>query len=57
MSELYTIDAGIQVTAYITDHFSVDAGYHRYEMRGLDQTTPDMYPEANIYTVGVSVTW
>jgi len=34
------------------------AGYHRYEMHGLDSKTQSaMYPKANVYTVGISFLW
>jgi len=58
LSELYTVDYGLQVTGIINDHLRVVAGYHRYEMNGLDgKTSADMYPKANIFTVGLSILW
>jgi len=36
LSEFYSTDLGIQATAMINDHLRVTAGYHRYEMNGLD---------------------
>jgi hypothetical protein len=52
LSEFYTLDYGLQASV-INDH----AGYHRYEMNGLDgKTTADMYPKANVFTVGISFT-
>jgi hypothetical protein len=57
LSEFYSLDYGIQATVLINDHLRVVAGYHRYEMRGLDNTTADMYPKANIFTVGLSLRW
>jgi hypothetical protein len=57
LSEFYSLDYGIQATVLINDHLRVVGGYHRYEMRGLDKTTSDMYPKANIFTVGLSILW
>ncbi len=57
LSELYSLDYGIQATMLINDHLRIVGGYHRYEMHGLDRTTADMYPKANIFTVGLSLRW
>lgn len=59
LSELYTIDYGLQITAIaISDHLHVVVGYHRYAMYGLDgQTNSGMYPRANVYTAGLSILW
>ncbi len=57
LSEFYSTDVGLQATAIINDHLRVTAGYHRYEMNGLDNTTSDMYPKANVFTVGFSILW
>lgn len=57
LSELYTLDYGIQLTGVINDHFRVIAGYHRYEMHGLDNTPSAAYPKANIVTAGISILW
>jgi hypothetical protein len=58
LSELYSTDIGLQATAIINDHIHIVAGYHRYEMHGMDgQTSSEMYPKANVYTVGVSFLW
>ena len=58
LSELYTLDSGLQVTGVINDHLHLIAGYHRYEMHGLDGTTSaGMYPKANVYTVGLAILW
>jgi hypothetical protein len=57
LSEMFTLDYGLQATAMINDHFRVTAGYHRYEMNGLDNTTADMYPNANVFSVGFSILW
>ena len=57
LSNMFTIDYGLQATVVINDHLRVIAGYHRYEMRGLDKTTSDMYPKANVFSVGLSILW
>jgi hypothetical protein len=58
LSELYTVDFGTQFTGIINDHVRIVAGYHRYEMHGLDgKTSSAMYPKANIYTIGFSILW
>jgi hypothetical protein len=51
------LDAGIQATVIINDHLRLIAGYHRYEMHGLDNTVAAMYPQANVFTVGISFLW
>ena len=57
LSEFYSTDYGLEATAIINDHLHVTAGYHRYEMNGLDNTTSDMYPKANVFTAGFSILW
>lgn len=58
LSELYTLDSGLQITGIINEHVHLIAGYHRYEMHGLDgQTSTAMYPKANVFTVGLAILW
>ena len=59
LSHFYSTDMGLQATAVINDHFHIVAGYHRYEMHGLDggATPSAMYPKANVFTAGVSILW
>lgn len=57
LSEFYSLDMGIQATVIVNDHLRLIAGYHRYEMHGLDDTVAAMYPQANIFTVGLSILW
>ena len=54
---MFTLDFGLQATVMINDHLRVVAGYHRYEMAGLDKTSAAMYPTANVYSVGFSILW
>jgi hypothetical protein len=54
LSHLVTFTYGLQATALITSSLSVNLGYQRYEMYGLDnQTAHSAYPKANIYTIGL----
>lgn len=58
LSELYTLYYGLQATAVVNDHLHIVAGYHRYDMEGMDgKTKSAMYPKANIFTVGLSILW
>lgn len=58
LSEFYSTDLGLQVTYIVCEHFHVTAGFHRYEMHGLDNvTSAEMYPKANVVSAGVSFLW
>jgi hypothetical protein len=58
LSELYTLDYGLQGTGIINEHLRLTAGYHRYEMNGLDgKTSQGMYPAAHILTIGLAILW
>jgi len=58
LSNLETFTYGTQLTFIIKERIFLDLGYHRYEMFGLDGSTPSgAYPKANIYTAGVRFTW
>ncbi len=57
LSHFYSLDYGLQATVIINDHLRIIGGYHRYEMNGLDKTTADMYPNANVFSVGFSILW
>ncbi len=57
LSNFYSLDFGLQATVILNDHLRVIGGYHRYEMYGLDSTTSDMYPQANIFTIGLQFLW
>jgi hypothetical protein len=58
LSEFCSTDFGLQVTGVINDHVHIVAGYHRYSMFGLDgKTTSDMYPKANVFTIGFNILW
>jgi hypothetical protein len=57
LSNFYSLDCGLQATAVINDHIHIVAGYHRYEMNGLDHTPSNAYPTANVFTAGFSILW
>ena len=57
LSNFYSTDCGLQATVVVNDHFRFVAGYHRYEMYGLDQTPSNAFPKANVFTVGFSILW
>jgi len=58
LSELYTLDYGLQATFVLDQNTRIIVGYHRYEMYGLDSSTPPaMYPKANVITIGFSLLW
>ncbi len=53
LSRLETFTYGVTASARISERFSIDASYHRYEMQGLDGvTSPSAYPQANVLTIG-----
>jgi hypothetical protein len=56
LSEMESFVAGVNVNVKATEWLSIDAGYKRYLMRGLDgQTSQSAYPNANIFTIGARV--
>jgi hypothetical protein len=56
LSEMETFALGIDITWRVTKHLSLDAGYMRYIMKGLDGvTSPSAYPQANVFSVGARV--
>jgi len=58
LSKLYTLDTGFLATVVVTQNVRLVAGFHRYEMNGLDgQTNPEMYPRANVYSLGCTILW
>jgi hypothetical protein len=57
LSQFYSVDLGLQGTVLINRHARLTAGYHRYGMHGLDNTSPAMYPRADIITAGFSILW
>ena len=58
LSELQTMTAGVSLSWKVVDHFYVEASYERYIMQGLDGQTPqDVYPNANVFTVGARLSF
>lgn len=56
LSHLMSFTYGLQASIFIKEWITLDLGYHRYEMYGLDSaTSASAYPKANIYTVGLRV--
>lgn len=54
LSELNTFSLGLKATYRIQKHLSLEAGYMRYVMRGLDGITSETaYPTANVFTLGL----
>lgn len=53
LSELQTFNMSIALSYRVQKHFSIDLGYSRYIMQGLDgATSQSAYPSANVYTIG-----
>jgi hypothetical protein len=53
LSEFNSFAGGLKVTWRFYKHASLDAGYLRYAMLGLDgKTSKSAYPSANIFTIG-----
>jgi hypothetical protein len=58
LSFLETFTLGLEATVKLQEHCDLKLGYQRYWMRGLDhQTLQSTYPSANIFTVGLNVTY
>lgn len=53
LSELQTFNFSATLSYRVMKHLSIDLGYTRYIMQGLDgATSQSAYPSANVYTVG-----
>lgn len=56
LSEFEAFTFGIDAQIRIAEHFTLDLGYKRYEMSGLDHKTPNSaYPSAHVFTVGCGI--
>jgi len=54
LSEFESFAYGVDITWRISQYVSLDAGYMRYVMAGLDGvTSQSAYPEANLFTMGL----
>ena len=55
LSEMQTITLGLEANIKLREKWDLHMGYQRYWMRGLDhQTDQSTYPDANIFTVGLT---
>ena len=53
-SKFESFGYGVELTARVHRHLSVDASYLRYEMAGLDGiTSQSAYPSANVFSIGL----
>jgi hypothetical protein len=53
LSQLNSFTYGVTASWRVHEHFSLEAGYKRYEMHGLDGlTSASAYPKAHIFTIG-----
>jgi hypothetical protein len=58
LSELETFTFGANLSVRVHEHLSLELGYKRYLMRGMDgRTAQDQYPDANVFTGGITVWW
>ena len=56
LSELESLSFGLKLSYRIHKHFSLEAGYLRYVMEGLDgKTSQSAYPSANVYSFGARI--
>jgi hypothetical protein len=56
LSNMETFTLGIQASIKVREWLSLDLGFQRYIMNGLDNvTSPSAYTSANIYTVGARI--
>ena len=54
ISEMESLAYGLKLTMFKGQNINFDLAYERYEMEGRDGvTSPLMYPDADIYTVGL----
>ena len=58
LSFLETFTLGLEANIKLHEHWDLRLGYQRYWMRGLDHVTlQSAYPGANIFTIGLNVTF
>jgi hypothetical protein len=58
LSALESFTYGVNISARVHEHLSLELGYKRYEMFGTDgRTSKDQYPSANVFTGGITVWW
>jgi hypothetical protein len=55
LSEMETLTYGVTVAIQLHEKVTLNLGYQRYQMHGLDRVTPQsMYPKANVFSVGLA---
>ena len=55
LSELQTFTFGMTAAIELHENISLVLGYKRYLMEGLDgRTAQNVYPDANIFTIGLN---
>lgn len=58
LAHLRTWTFGVTARVKVTDFCSIDLGYQRYEMLGLDGVTaPSAFPKANTFSAGLSLSF
>ncbi|HLP07612.1 MAG TPA: DUF3570 domain-containing protein [Opitutaceae bacterium] len=58
LSKMRSMNYGLKLVWNPTEHVHLDLAFDRYDMTGLDDlTSASAYPDANIVTAGVSITW
>lgn len=58
LSELQSFTYGVSVAVQLVERASLVLGYRRYDMQGLDpRISAATYPDAHIYSVGLSATF
>ncbi len=58
LSQLRSWTFGVSANVKVTDFCTVDLGYQRYEMLGLDGiTAASAYPKANVFSIGLHLTF
>jgi hypothetical protein len=55
LSEFQSLTGGFRLTIRVHKYASIDLGYMRYVMQGLDSTSSSAYPSANVGTVGARI--
>jgi hypothetical protein len=54
ISKMESLAYGLKLTMFKGDNINIDLAYEKYDMEGRDGvTSPLMYPDADIYTVGL----
>jgi hypothetical protein len=58
LSSFYALTYGLNLSWKVNDNLKFTVDYSRYHMRGRDGVTPgSAYPEANIYSAGMRLSW